>query len=66
MHTDYNQEEDTLIFPFFKGTLLGLIKGDPDLPGIERKKVLRGVAEAIQDLHDKDWIHISTISAILR
>ncbi|KAK5651308.1 hypothetical protein OQA88_12603 [Cercophora sp. LCS_1] len=59
MHLDSNREEDILIYPYFKDTLLALIKGDAaDLSLAGRKKILRCVGEAIQELHSKNWIHI--------
>jgi hypothetical protein len=32
MHTDCNQEEGVLVFPYFKSTLLALIQGNPEFP----------------------------------
>ena len=64
MHTDCNPEEGILVYPYFRDTLLALIQDDADLPPVERKKILRRVGEAIQELHDKDWIHIGTLSSI--
>ncbi|KAK5654709.1 hypothetical protein OQA88_7033 [Cercophora sp. LCS_1] len=58
MHTDYNQEEGILFYPHFRDTLLDLIQGDPNFPLVERKRILRRVGEAIQELHGRDWIHI--------
>ncbi|KAI0009492.1 kinase-like domain-containing protein [Xylariaceae sp. FL0662B] len=58
MHIDCNQEEGILVYPYFRGTLLALIQGDPDFPPAERKKILRCAGEAIRELHSKDWIHI--------
>jgi tRNA A-37 threonylcarbamoyl transferase component Bud32 len=58
MHTDCNEEQNILVYPYFKGTLLSLIQEDPELPFAERTRVLRLVGEAIQELHRKDWIHI--------
>lgn len=57
VHMDANQDERILVYPYFKNTLLALITEDPDFPPAERVKVLRVVAEAIQELHSKDWIH---------
>ncbi|KAK1672242.1 kinase-like domain-containing protein [Colletotrichum godetiae] len=57
MHTDCNPEEGILIYPYYQDTLLSLIEGDGNLPTAERKKILRGTAEAIQELHTKGWIH---------
>lgn len=64
MHIDYNEEEGVLIYPYFRSTLLGLIQGNPGFPLAERKKILRCVGEAIQELHSKDWIHIGMFSPI--
>jgi tRNA A-37 threonylcarbamoyl transferase component Bud32 len=64
MHIDCNQEEDILVYPYFRSTLLALIQEDPDFPPAERKKILQRVGEAIQELHGKDWIHIGTLSTI--
>ncbi|KAK0627075.1 kinase-like domain-containing protein [Immersiella caudata] len=58
MHIDCNEKEHILFYPYFRDTLLALIKGDPGFPLVERKKILRRVGEAIQELHGKDWIHI--------
>jgi len=63
MHRDSNQEEGILIYPYFKDTLLALIKNDPDLSLAGRKKILRCVGEAIQELHSKNWIHIGAPAA---
>ncbi|OHF03895.1 hypothetical protein CORC01_00757 [Colletotrichum orchidophilum] len=57
MHTDCNTEEGVLIYPYYRNTLLALIQDDPDLPITERNKILRGTGEAIQELHNKGWIH---------
>jgi tRNA A-37 threonylcarbamoyl transferase component Bud32 len=39
-----------------------LIKEEPELAVKERKKILRRVGEAVEELHAKDWIHIGTLS----
>lgn len=54
VHTDCNHEENVLVFPFVKSTLLALIQGNPEFPTEGRKKALRQVGEAIQELHSKD------------
>ncbi|CAN9346609.1 unnamed protein product [Alternaria alternata] len=35
-----------------------LLQEDPEVSDAARKKILRQTAEAIQELHSKDWIHI--------
>jgi serine/threonine protein kinase len=61
VHTDCNYEEAVLVYPYFKSTLLSLIQDDPEFPWEGRKKILRQVGEAIQELHGKDWIHIGRV-----
>lgn len=60
MHTDCNPEQSILVYPYFRDTLLALIREDPELPFAERRKILRHVAEALSELHSRDWIHIGT------
>jgi hypothetical protein len=62
MHIDSNDEEKLLIYPYYQNTLLKLLQEDPEVSVAARKKVLRRTAEAIQELHSKDWIHIGTVS----
>ncbi|KAL1794595.1 hypothetical protein ACET3X_006411 [Alternaria dauci] len=57
LHVDSNDEEKLLIYPYYQNTLLRLLQEDPVLSDAARKKVLRHTAEAIQELHSKDWIH---------
>jgi serine/threonine protein kinase len=66
LHTDCDQEEGVLVFPYFKSTLLALIQGNPEFPTEGRKKILRQVGEAIQELHNKDWIHLGIIPSLER
>lgn len=61
MHIDHNQEEGILIYPYFRDTLLALIQGDADLRMTERKNILRYTGDALQELHNRDWIHIGTL-----
>lgn len=57
MHVDCNAQESILIYPYFRDTFLALLEKDPAFPPDERGKIMRGVGEAIQELHSKDWIH---------
>lgn len=66
LHTDHNQKENILIYPYFRSTLLALIQNEPEFPTSERKKILRHVGEAIQELHAKDWIHLGILHATKR
>jgi hypothetical protein len=65
MHVDHNPDEHVLVYPYFRHTLLALIREYPDFPVVERKKILRFTAEAIKEFHDQDWIHIGTMQRTL-
>nr|POE98624.1 serine/threonine-protein kinase [Quercus suber] len=57
VHIDCNQEEKTLIYPYFNTTLLALIRDEPEFPPDERKRIVRHVGDAIAELHSKSWVH---------
>nr|POF04055.1 n-acetylglucosamine-6-phosphate deacetylase [Quercus suber] len=57
VHTDANKKGSILVYPYFRDTLLALIKNAPDFPPPERLKIMRAVAEALAELHAKGWIH---------
>ena len=60
MHVDYNDEKRVLVYPYFRGTLLELMGENPTLSDANRRTILRHVAEAIHELHSRDWIHLGT------
>lgn len=62
MHVDYNEKEHVLVYNYYKHTFLALLSHYPDFPPAEIKKILRCTAEAVKELHDKDWIHIGQLS----
>lgn len=57
VHTDANKKNSILVYPYFRDTILALIKDDPGFPPPERLKIMRAVAEAVAELHGKGWIH---------
>jgi hypothetical protein len=57
VHTDCNEKDNTLIYPFYRTTSLALVQEDPDFPVGELQKILRCVGEGLQELHSKDWMH---------
>ena len=61
VHADYNEEENTLIYPFYKSTLLGLMQEHPNFPPEERRAILRRVGEGLQELHSRDWMHAGNV-----
>ncbi|KAG8162571.1 hypothetical protein KVR01_008336 [Diaporthe batatas] len=58
MHVDHNEKEHVLVYKYYKHTFLALLTQYPDFQPEEIKKILRCTAEAVKELHDKDWIHI--------
>lgn len=62
MHVDYNLKDKVLVYDYYKHTFLALLNYYPDFPPAEIKKILRCTAEAVKELHDKDWIHIGQSS----
>lgn len=64
MHVDYNEKEHILVYKYYRHTLLALLSHYPDFPPAEIKKMLRCTAEAVKELHDKDWIHIGRLGII--
>ncbi|KAL8346355.1 hypothetical protein RB601_003908 [Gaeumannomyces tritici] len=58
LHVDRDLDEQVLVYPFFKTTLFDLIAEDPELPIFERVKIMTTVAEAIQEVHKKNWAHL--------
>ncbi|KAI1163243.1 kinase-like domain-containing protein [Nemania serpens] len=58
MPIDFNPEDRIVVYPYFRDTLLDLMRADPAFPPAELKKVLRCVGEAIQEFHAKGWLHL--------
>ncbi len=61
MHIDYNLEEQTLVYEYFRDDLLALVKNNPEFPLRARKQILRETGKALKVLHDKNWIHIGKL-----
>ena len=56
---DSSDEDNVLVYPYFRGSLFELIEANPDLSLANRKEILWHLAEAIRELHSRDWIHLS-------
>lgn len=61
-HVDHNEQERILVYRYFSDTFLSLSRKHPNVPPREIKKIMRSTAEAVKELHDKDWIHIGKSS----
>ncbi|KAI0198201.1 kinase-like protein [Astrocystis sublimbata] len=56
--TDFAPEDHIVVYPYFKCTLLDLMRTDSEISTEEKKKVLRYVGEAIQEFHANGWLHL--------
>lgn len=63
MHVDINEDENTLVYPYYQYILLRLLQEDSNIFDAARKTILRQTGEVIRELHSKDWIHIGTITS---
>ncbi|KAI1377917.1 kinase-like protein [Hypoxylon crocopeplum] len=59
MPVDYNESEHTLVFDYFRSTLLVSLQGNSAFPVEARKLILRQTGETLKELHDENWIHIN-------
>ncbi|ODH12680.1 hypothetical protein ACO22_08024, partial [Paracoccidioides brasiliensis] len=57
MHIDYNKEEHTLVYEYFRNDLLSLVKDNPNFPLAARKQILWEAGKALKKLHARNWIH---------
>jgi hypothetical protein len=57
IHTDASTKDSILIYPYFRDTLLPLLKNDPEFPPLQRLKIMRTVAEAVAEMNAKGWVH---------
>ncbi|WPB04330.1 uncharacterized protein RHO25_008976 [Cercospora beticola] len=57
MHVDCKRDESLLVYDYYCDTFLELLQNDPGLMPDERIKIMQRVAEAVQQLHSKDWVH---------
>ncbi|TQN70115.1 L-type lectin-domain containing receptor kinase S.1, partial [Colletotrichum shisoi] len=58
MPIDYNDDEYIVVYPYFKDTMLNLVRADPDFPEGALKKALRHVGEGLREFHAKGWLHL--------
>jgi serine/threonine protein kinase len=57
-HIDENNEENVLVYEFFKTDLFQLVEKYPKLPLSARKAILKEVGLGLRDIHEKNWIHL--------
>jgi serine/threonine protein kinase len=61
MHVDYNEEEYSLVYEYYRDDLLSLVKNNPNFPLEARKQILREAGKALKELHARNWIHIGRL-----
>ena len=57
-HIDEIEGGSVLVYEYFKGNLLSLVKNNADLPVEARKLILRELGLGLNDIHSKNWIHL--------
>jgi serine/threonine protein kinase len=60
IHVDKIEDESILVYEYFKTDLLALVENYPPLPLTARKKILKKIATALAEMHEKNWIHLGT------
>ena len=60
-HIDYNEEDGVLVYEYYKGNLLSLVKNNPDLSIDARKFILREIGLGLKAMHAKHWIHLGAM-----
>lgn len=58
IHTDQIEQENIVVYEYFKTDLLALVENYPALPIAARKAILKEIALVLHDMHMKDWIHL--------
>jgi hypothetical protein len=58
IHIDHNTHEEAFIYPYYESTLLIFLREYPETHYLQRKKILRHVAEGIRELHSRSWAHL--------
>jgi serine/threonine protein kinase len=54
MHVNYNKEEHSLVYEYYRDDLLSLIKNNPNFPLKARKQILREAGKALKKLHARN------------
>jgi serine/threonine protein kinase len=65
IHVDHNEDENVLVYEYFKSDLLSLVENYPALPIEARKTILKEVGLGLNDIHMKHWIHLGMIPCIV-
>ena len=60
LHIDENEEEQTLVYDYYKGTFLTFMREQNNSPSsIEAKReVVWETGQAIKEMHDNGWMHV--------
>ena len=62
IHVDQVDKDRILIYEFFKTDLRSLIEKYPPLPIATKKAILKEVALVLNDMHEKEWIHLGKLT----
>lgn len=62
-HVDQIDKDKIVIYEFFKTDLRSLIEKYPPLPIATKKAILREIALVLNDMHEKEWIHLGKLTS---
>jgi hypothetical protein len=62
-HVDQIDRDKIIIYEFFKTDLRLLIENYPPLPIATKKAMLKEIAIVLNDMHEKEWIHLGKLTS---
>ena len=62
-HVDQVDRDKIVIYEFFKTDLRSLTEKYPPLPRATKKAILKEIALVLNDMHEKDWIHLGKLTS---
>lgn len=61
IHVDYNENDNIIVYDYFKSDLLTLLENYPALSIEARKIILKEVGLGLREIHTKNWIHLGMV-----
>lgn len=60
LHIDESEREQTLVYEYLRGNLFTFMQNHNHSPAsmAAKKKIMWGTALAVEEMHDKGWMHI--------
>ena len=64
-HVDQIEKDNIVIYDFFKIDLRSLIEKYPPIKIASKKAILKEIALVLNDMHEKEWIHLGKLISTL-